>query len=365
MVEAENEEQAGGTNLEPQNKKKVRMELKYNDLPEFQLSQIIDESQLNSNQLYYDLLDALMKTPLLHYYDVSRAVEKQCPQMDPKKFLVLYQNIDKDLNGGIDVVDLVNFYTKFQGINQNFSILLQLINMRIKWIGGTVEEYLSGFLGERDALDFAAFNEFALKAFEIDNEEITSKMFAYLDTSQSGSITVAQLAEQISSNTQRDTDGLKKTQMHHLQAQQTIIDSVKQAQQLIEKNQNNQQAMQKVGLAACSAVQFKDQQMVKDILSKYPPLSAETDCFEKFEIVEGQEVKGKWKTILNSESACIRMCLEILLSLRGSEKWTDYEFGPCKEDPSGGRSLYSYDNEIPPGCPEPEDVVWLRPEEII
>lgn len=27
--------------------------------------------------------------------------------------------------------------------------------------------------------------------------------------------------------------------------------------------------------------------------------------------------------------------------------------------------MYFADNDIPPGCPDPKDVEWLRPEEII
>lgn len=34
-------------------------------------------------------------------------------------------------------------------------------------------------------------------------------------------------------------------------------------------------------------------------------------------------------------------------------------------DPFGSKSMYFCDNDIAPGCPTPEEVKWLRPEEII
>lgn len=56
---------------------------------------------------------------------------------------------------------------------------------------------------------------------------------------------------------------------------------------------------------------------------------------------------------------------EIILDLQRTKdkRWIDPEFGPSIADPYGGKSMYIADNSIMPGCPEPQDVKWLRPEE--
>ena len=41
------------------------------------------------------------------------------------------------------------------------------------------------------------------------------------------------------------------------------------------------------------------------------------------------------------------------------------EFGATPNDPLGSKSLYFCDNDIQKGAPEPGDITWKRPEEII
>lgn len=77
-------------------------------------------------------------------------------------------------------------------------------------------------------------------------------------------------------------------------------------------------------------------------------------------------LKFKWNTILNSKTAALRKCYEIVMELKKSDKkWTDPEFGPCASDTYGAQSLYLSDNEIPNGCSKPEDIRWLTPDQII
>jgi len=59
--------------------------------------------------------------------------------------------------------------------------------------------------------------------------------------------------------------------------------------------------------------------------------------------------------------------MEIIKELkdRKLEKWTDPEFGPNDNDKVGASALYFTDNDIPPGAPKPEEVIWMRPEELI
>lgn len=40
--------------------------------------------------------------------------------------------------------------------------------------------------------------------------------------------------------------------------------------------------------------------------------------------------------------------------------WIDPEFGPNAIDPYGSYALYQVENLIPPGWPDPKDLVWLR-----
>lgn len=59
--------------------------------------------------------------------------------------------------------------------------------------------------------------------------------------------------------------------------------------------------------------------------------------------------------------------MDIVKSLKasGKNKWCDEEFGPRESDTYGSTALYFYDNDIPAGSPDPQEVMWLRPEEIV
>lgn len=111
----------------------------------------------------------------------------------------------------------------------------------------------------------------------------------------------------------------------------------------------------------------------EEMLRKLKPAISEADQFQRYHIedVESpEEHKDKpkhWKTILNNQLAALKMCTEIVAEMKkmGLKKWSDYEFGPRDGDPFGATALYFYDNDIPPGCPDPEEVKWLRPEEIL
>ena len=86
-----------------------------------------------------------------------------------------------------------------------------------------------------------------------------------------------------------------------------------------------------------------------------------------------------YATIVNSKRAAF-LCAEVLFRrLQPGEKFSDPDFGPTAEDPTGGCSLYP--GGIRPAslnsgtfssltysrvavCPDPQDVRWLRPAEI-
>lgn len=45
--------------------------------------------------------------------------------------------------------------------------------------------------------------------------------------------------------------------------------------------------------------------------------------------------------------------------------WKDPDFGPNDKDPFGSKSMYFSDNDVPSGCPPPENVTWMRIQEIL
>lgn len=67
-----------------------------------------------------------------------------------------------------------------------------------------------------------------------------------------------------------------------------------------------------------------------------------------------------WKTIMNDELPTLKMVLEFVKDLKEGEKWNDPEFGPMESDPFGSQSMYFSDNDIPSGCPPPENVSWMH-----
>lgn len=97
------------------------------------------------------------------------------------------------------------------------------------------------------------------------------------------------------------------------------------------------------------------------------PTLKDDDYFDKHAMKGKKIVKTKWRTIFNSDIACLRYCYEIISELNKTpnSKWTDPEFGSTPTDEYGSKSMYFADNDIPEGCPDPKDVKWLRPDEII
>lgn len=63
---------------------------------------------------------------------------------------------------------------------------------------------------------------------------------------------------------------------------------------------------------------------------------------------------------MNDEISCLIKCTEIVNDLKSKklDKWTDPEFGPNDSDKVASASLYFADNEISPGAPLPEEVLW-------
>lgn len=59
---------------------------------------------------------------------------------------------------------------------------------------------------------------------------------------------------------------------------------------------------------------------------------------------------------MNDELPTLRTVLEIVKELKDGESWSDPEFGPCEKDPFGSKAMYFSDNDVPTGCPPPENV---------
>ena len=78
-------------------------------------------------------------------------------------------------------------------------------------------------------------------------------------------------------------------------------------------------------------------------------------------------VKIAKETIFKDEKSALLKCYEIVKKLNRDKqsKWSDPEFGPIDGDIYGAQSLYYAENEKSEGAPKPEDLKWLRPEEII
>jgi len=103
------------------------------------------------------------------------------------------------------------------------------------------------------------------------------------------------------------------------------------------------------------------------ILRTLKPRLTDEDFFDKRFLVGPKIVKKKWQTIFNTDIACLRYCYEVIAELDKTpgSKWKDHEFGATPTDEFGSKSIYFADNDIPSGCPDPKEVRWLRPEEIL
>lgn len=98
----------------------------------------------------------------------------------------------------------------------------------------------------------------------------------------------------------------------------------------------------------------------------YPDFDIEKDFFERVDKKDdGEVVFTKWKTILNDELPTLKLVLDYVKELKPGEFWSDPEFGPTESDPYGASSMYFSDNDIPSGCPPPENVTWMRIQEYL
>lgn len=69
------------------------------------------------------------------------------------------------------------------------------------------------------------------------------------------------------------------------------------------------------------------------------------------------------KTILNSETAALKVVEDIFNNLPSGSNWDDPDFGPSEEDPNGVKSIY-YTEPFPKGLLNPENITWRRPADI-
>ena len=73
----------------------------------------------------------------------------------------------------------------------------------------------------------------------------------------------------------------------------------------------------------------------------------------------------KFKYVFNCPFATLKACLDITRELERMNQplFSDSEFGPSDTDKYGANSIYH--GETLPGYPQPEDMNWLRPPQII
>ena len=86
------------------------------------------------------------------------------------------------------------------------------------------------------------------------------------------------------------------------------------------------------------------------------------DGLSKFKLKNEHYHEGS-KTIFTDLTACLKATSQWVMELsKSGSLYEDEEFGPSEEDPFGQKSIY-YD-QVMPGYPLPEDIVWLRMHEI-
>ena len=87
------------------------------------------------------------------------------------------------------------------------------------------------------------------------------------------------------------------------------------------------------------------------------------DYLSKVTISDSDRMNGS-RTIINDPVKCLKACVDIVkrLEAKKGSLYDDDEFGPTPSDPHGQNSIM-YDNPFM-GAPTPEDVSWIRPQEI-
>lgn len=93
-------------------------------------------------------------------------------------------------------------------------------------------------------------------------------------------------------------------------------------------------------------------------MRKLKPVLTDDDFFDKRTMRGKKVILKKWKTILNSDLACLKFCYDLILELDKTPglKWSDPEFGSTPTDQYGSKSMYFADNDIVKGCPDPKEV---------
>ena len=103
----------------------------------------------------------------------------------------------------------------------------------------------------------------------------------------------------------------------------------------------------------------------KNILNEMSTINQNSvNIYQELSKLDDKRYKD-FKYIFNCPFAALKVCLDITQEMERTKtaKFLDPEFGPNDGDKYGSRSIYFADTL--PGYPQPEDMNWLRPEEIV
>ncbi|KAL4472263.1 hypothetical protein ABPG72_011624 [Tetrahymena utriculariae] len=288
--------------------------------------------------------------------------------------LLFFKGLDTGKNGSIDYEELIKFYCKFKQPDWPVEIIFYLFARILLVIEIDAEQYFKyqGFTSQQ-VLKKQEFIKFAKSIFWVEEQAVAVELFQFLDKEQRNDIYLSALIDQVDFEIAEQKrlfygidNELNSTTKSISSTKKANVKDITELESFKEMEQN--QKLIHIKKTALSDANVSLQQM-QNIVNSLKPTLTENDFFLKHEIDENKQViKTKWETILNDEISCLKKCIEIVSEMKdkGEQVWTDSEFGPNEQqDPYGSKSMYFSSNEIPPGCPEPENVRWLRLNEIV
>ncbi|EAS01497.1 calpain family cysteine protease (macronuclear) [Tetrahymena thermophila SB210] len=287
-----------------------------------------------------------------------------------------FKCMDSGNNGSIDYEEMIQFYVERKDPSSPMSFIYTIVARIFRSIQIRTTEALSFLSIQPDAqLDQKSFVVVADKIFSVQRPKLQEIVFKEL-TNGLGVLSAEKLIFEIdkeidffeshdgdlqSSRLNKSSNSISK--MGGKKSFANLKNSVLQRQESAGSKGSNKKlpSLNRINTKALSYVETDINEYEKIMSQVYPKFDQKKDFFEKITRNDEGEVEYTyWQTILNDELPTLKKALEIVKNLKPGEMWNDPEFGPTESDPYGSKSMYFSDNDIPTGCPPPENVEWLR-----
>lgn len=200
-------------------------------------------------------------------------------------------------NGSVDYDELMIFYWEMKKPQDSYDGLFEILTRKLQAQQIDISQYLGiEQIYEGDDLDPEKFHQTAETLFMVPDRVQSDGLFRAMDSDGAGVLSATEIIMAI-----------RRIMDIYCPPKPTLLNASMQ-QSTLEQNVDE----------------------YFNLLKGMKPRLNEEDYFDRFQMKGKRIVLRKWKTIFNSDVACLRYCYEQLFQLKNNvgSKWLDPEFGP-------------------------------------